>query len=76
MELSIAQSFELEKLSRDIDSCNDICQIKDIAKKLLHLNHAQEAAKRWLISTTTPVFNTDYSAIIADLQGEDYQSAA
>jgi hypothetical protein len=39
---SISKLFEYEKISREIDSCNDIEKIKDIAKSFLKLHLYQE----------------------------------
>lgn len=66
MELTLNQTFTIEKLNRDIDSCNDIDQVKRIAKQLLHLSEIQKAQSRWLIQNSIPTL-TDYSAAVAEL---------
>jgi uncharacterized membrane protein YjjP (DUF1212 family) len=64
MELTLSQVFEIEKLNRDIDNCNDITQLKELAKQLLHLTQTQKASSRWLIQNSTPTM-TDHSDFIA-----------
>ena len=66
MELTLNQTFTIEKLNRDIDSCNDINQVKAIAKQLLHLNELQKAQSRWLVQNSVPTL-TDFSHSIAEM---------
>jgi hemerythrin len=35
---NLAKIFEYEKLSREVDSCNDLNQLKDIAKSYIKLH--------------------------------------
>lgn len=63
MELTLNQTFELEKLGRDIDSCNDIHEVKKVAKQLLHLSQLQRAQSNWLVKNSVPVL-TDFSDFI------------
>jgi hypothetical protein len=67
MELTLSQVFEVEKFNRDIDSCNDINEVKAIAKKLLHMSHLQQAQSRWLIHNSNPRL-TDFNDFIEQAQ--------
>ncbi len=49
MELSMGQRFEMEKMSRAIDSCNDINELKSLTKTLVSAWMTQKAAIAWMI---------------------------
>lgn len=49
MELSIGQKFELEKMTRAIDNCSDIGELKSLAKQLTSAWMTQKAAIAWMI---------------------------
>ncbi|MFM7314089.1 MAG: hypothetical protein ACKO0M_13140 [Cyanobium sp.] len=49
MELSTAQRFELERLSRAIDATADPEELRLVAKQLLRAWHTQKAATNWMI---------------------------
>lgn len=53
MVLNPSQQFEMVKLSRMIDSVNDVNELKLIARKLLEAWFTQKAATNWLISQST-----------------------
>lgn len=67
MELTLSQVFEIEKLNRDIDGCNDIEQLKNITKQLLHFAQLQKAQARWLVQNSTPTLS-DHSDFISEYQ--------
>ncbi len=67
MELTLSQVFEIEKFNRDIDSCNDINEVKTIAKKLLQMAHVQQAQSRWLIHNSNPRL-TDFTEFLDQAQ--------
>jgi hypothetical protein len=49
MELTPAQQFEIERISRAIDATVDPQQLRKIAKQLLQAWHIQKAATHWWI---------------------------
>lgn len=48
---SVAKMFEFEKLSRELDNCSDITQLKDICKCYIKLYFKQQET---LISLVEP----------------------
>jgi hypothetical protein len=54
MQLTTAQQFELERMSRAIDSVNDPATLRKLAKQLLQAWQSQRAATRWVMDTTIP----------------------
>lgn len=46
---NFAKSFEYEKLSREIDSCNDLSELKNIAKAYIKLFFKQQETLTLLI---------------------------
>lgn len=49
IELSTAQRFEIERLSRAIDNTTDVETLRAAAKQLLQAWHVQRAAANWAI---------------------------
>jgi len=49
LSLSLAQSFELERMGRVIDSTNDLVALKNLAKQLLQAWQGQKAATDWVM---------------------------
>ena len=49
IELTTAQHFEIERLSRAIDATADPGELRLLAKQLLQAWHTQKAATNWLI---------------------------
>jgi hypothetical protein len=49
MELTTAQQFELERMSRAIDATNDPAALRGLAKQLLQAWQSQKAATRWVM---------------------------
>lgn len=49
IELTTGQQFEIERLSRAIDSTADPAELRLLAKQLLQAWHTQKAATNWLI---------------------------
>ena len=47
--LTLGQKFEIEKVSREIDSSKDVQQLRSIAKDLLMAWQQQQAASAWAI---------------------------
>ena len=47
--MTIAQQFEMERISRVIDSTADPEQLQLLAKQLLQAWHSQKAATEWVI---------------------------
>lgn len=47
--LTLTQTFELEKMQRAIDSCNNASELKTLAKQLLSAWMTQKAACLWII---------------------------
>ena len=54
MEFSMSQRFELERMLRAIDSCNNLAEIKSLTKKLAQGWMTQKAAVTWLIMNNKP----------------------
>lgn len=49
MELSMGQRFEMEKMNRAIDGCEDIKELKSLAKTMVSAWMTQKAAIAWMI---------------------------
>lgn len=49
MELSVGQQFELEKMSRAIDNCMDMEELKSLTKSLTSSWMTQQAAIAWML---------------------------
>lgn len=49
MELSMGQKFEMEKMNRAIDACNDLKELKSLTKQLVSAWMTQKAATAWMI---------------------------
>ena len=49
LSLSLGQKFEMERMSRAIDSTVDIQTLQGLAKQLLQAWHSQKAATQWMM---------------------------
>lgn len=49
LKLSTAQSFEVERMNRMIDSCSDVAELRKVAKQLLQVWMGQKAATAWVM---------------------------
>ncbi|MEX0588174.1 MAG: hypothetical protein WD136_02860 [Cyanobium sp.] len=49
LALSLGQQFELERMSRAIESTADLQALQGIAKQLLEAWHSQKAATQWVM---------------------------
>jgi hypothetical protein len=49
LSLSLGQQFELERMSRAIDSTADLQTLQGLAKQLLQAWHSQKAATQWVM---------------------------
>ena len=49
ISLTLGQKFEIEKYSREIDSSDDLLQLRTIAKDLLIAWKQQQAASAWAL---------------------------
>ena len=49
LTLSLGQKFEMERMSRAIDSTIDIQTLQGLAKQLLQAWHSQKAATQWMM---------------------------
>lgn len=49
LELSLSQSFELERFQRAIDESKDIDELRQISKTLLQGWFTQRAATQWIL---------------------------
>lgn len=54
IEITTTQRFELERFSRDLDTCNNVEELRKIAKQLLQLWMSQKAATAWLMRQPRP----------------------
>lgn len=50
MQLSLSQQLDLERLTRAIDACDDLPQLRHIAQELARAWMIQQAAARWAIT--------------------------
>ena len=55
LSLTTAQQFELERMSRVIDSTQDLATLRNLAKQLLQAWQGQQAATRWVMKTSAPL---------------------
>lgn len=49
LALTLGQKFEMERMSRAIDSTVDIHTLQGLAKQLLQAWHSQKAATQWMM---------------------------
>ena len=49
-DLSLNQQFEVAKYTQIIDKCDDLNQVKQIAKLLLEAYQRQRSATKWVIN--------------------------
>ncbi|MCT0219277.1 hypothetical protein KQ304_09740 [Synechococcus sp. CS-1329] len=49
LALSLGQKFELERMTRMIDSTGDTQSLRGLAKQLLQAWHTQKAATEWIM---------------------------
>ena len=49
LALTLSQKFEVERMSRAIDSTVDINTLQGLAKQLLQAWHSQKAATQWVM---------------------------
>lgn len=49
MSLDISSQFEIEKLSRDIDNCNDIDFLRDKLKQMIQLYYQHKTLTKELL---------------------------
>jgi hypothetical protein len=49
LSLSLGQQFELERMTRAIDSTAEVEALQRIAKQLLQAWHSQKAATQWVM---------------------------
>jgi len=49
LTLSLGQKFEMERMSRAIDSTVDVQALQGLAKQLLQAWHSQKAATQWMM---------------------------
>ena len=49
LALSLGQQFELERMTRAIDSTGDPQALRGLAKQLLQAWHSQKAATQWVM---------------------------
>jgi hypothetical protein len=49
-QLSLSESFSQQRFSRCIDECNDVKELRSIAKVLLSGWYTQRAASRWIMN--------------------------
>lgn len=54
IELTTAQRFEIEKMSRVIDGTSDVQVLRDLSKQLLVAWMTQKAASIWAIRQSDP----------------------
>jgi hypothetical protein len=54
MELTTAQQFEQERMSRAIDATNDLEVLRKLAKQLLQAWMVQRSASLWAMRSTLP----------------------
>lgn len=54
MELTPAQAFELERMSRAIDATHDVHALQGLCKQLLQAWHTQRAATLWAMRQGLP----------------------
>jgi hypothetical protein len=47
MSLTLTQKFEIEKMSRVIDDCNDVPRLKELTKQILVAYETQKACSKW-----------------------------
>lgn len=64
LQLTIGQQFEIERFNREIDSSENIDELRTIAKQLLQAWQTQKAATVWMMKQNLSA----PSVIVADFQ--------
>jgi hypothetical protein len=49
LNLTLGQQFEIERFNRAIDDCNDVEELRGIARQLLQAWQTQKAATVWMM---------------------------
>jgi hypothetical protein len=55
LNLSLGQKFEVERISRAIDSESDLEVLRGLSKQLLNAWQTQKAATNWVIKHQIPI---------------------
>ena len=71
LALTLGQQFELERLTRVIDSTADLQSLQGLAKQLLQAWHSQKAATQWVIRQqlgSPPRIGLDPSSLLTSFE--------
>ena len=71
LALTLGQQFELERLTRVIDSTADLQTLQGLAKRLLQAWHSQKAATQWVMCqqlSGPPRMGLDPSSLLASFE--------
>jgi len=71
LALTLGQQFELERLSRVIDSTADLQSLQGLAKQLLQAWHSQKAATQWVMRQqlgSPPRIGLDPSSLLTSFE--------
>jgi hypothetical protein len=71
LALTLGQQFELERLTRVIDSTADLQSLQGLAKQLLQAWHSQKAATQWVMRQqlgSPPRIGLDPSSLLANFE--------
>ena len=71
LALTLGQQFELERLTRVIDSTADLQSLQGLAKQLLHAWHSQKAATQWVMRQqlgSPPRIGLDPSSLLTSFE--------
>lgn len=49
LQLSMTQSFEIERMKRAVDETTNIEELKELTKQLISAWHSQKAATAWVM---------------------------
>ena len=69
--LTLGQQFELERLTRVIDSTADLQSLQGLAKQLLQAWHSQKAATQWVMRQqlgSPPRIGLDPSSLLTSFE--------
>lgn len=71
LALTLGQQFELERLTRVIDSTADLQSLQGLAKQLLQAWHSQKAATQWVMRQqlgSPPRIGLDPSSLLTSFE--------
>lgn len=64
MTMGLSAQFEMERMVRVIDGCNDVRELRGLCRQLLQAWHTQRAATVWVMGQKRPGTDLDPAAAL------------